>query len=324
MFKNKTKPETKVTKKEGEHTEVGMCWNIFNYTQDALMGKNDEFKRNYLLAIKTISSEGPDLVKIRRIIDSNEADSIAIRTLYQKCRDLFNYYLKENLNVMVSSVISMMYDFVVNKMNFNEHQLKMFRSKFYTADTVLYNPYSSSGRYGNEIFNDMLNQINRRILMVVDSKDETLSEKDNAKCDRIDRMISGLGFESISMNYANSFVLELYDYIFCNLISIAAFDTETMTEGKYPMLLNFIDDFLNDICAEIKKMYMEIIYGAMYPYLEDQEFGMVLGVISNANMGGCTCRQQNTVNVYPEPDQIKSMTDHYHYTPSDNGYKNKF
>ena len=321
MFKNTTKPETKVTKKEGEHTEVSMKRNIFEHTQNVLMCNNsDEFKRNYMLAFKAIS-ENIDLVKIREAIEGNGADSIAIRTIYQKSKDLFEYYISQDLNIMVSSVISMTYDFVVNKMEFNEKQLDMFRAKFYSKDILMFNQYGPNARYANCLFNDMLNQINRRILMVVETDDKNLSVEEK-NFDEINSFMSSVGFESIMMNYATSFALELYDYIFTNLISIAAFDTETMSEGKYPMLLNFVDDFLNDVCAEIKKMYIESMYTAMYPYLMNHEFAMMLGLISNAMTGGYSYRHGivgNTINVYPEPEEV-SKTNPYQYRPKDSGY----
>lgn len=295
MLKNKTKTETKETKTKKEETKIS----IFQATQDALMCKTNEFKLNYAIAFKAIE-KNMDLASIRSAIDRSDMTSIALKNIYCSSRNIFESYITQGLTVIVSSIIYIVHDFVINEMHFNPKQMELFREKFYSSNIIQFNQYGPINRYGNGLFNDMLNQVNRHILMTVkvDEKDE-----DEKKIDVANDFMSAFGFESISMSYVNSFSLDLYDYIFNNLLSISAFDTETMSDDKYELLLNFASDFLNDACLEVKKMYIDSLFVAMLPYAKNMEYAMMLGMISNALHGSTRYEPTGkTINVYPEKE----------------------
>ena len=108
------------------------------------------------------------------------------------------------------------------------------------------------------------------------------------------------GIESVIMNYTNPIILNIHDYIFKHMLSITTFNSNAMS--KIPVVLNFMDDYINTVCLETKKMLFDVICDAMQPYFENKEYAIMCGMVANAlsNSGGYG---RHTTNIYPENNE---------------------
>ena len=219
--------------------------NIFQMTEDALCGKRDDFKNNYALASKSLSKTF-DLSKIREMYYSARSlDANAIKDIFDRSEDIFSYYVMQNIYAMTSSLVSILYDFVINTLEFNNEQMEMFRHHFYPqyiVDRFLNIPI-------HPLYTDMLNLINRSIIMTVKPEKR---DTDHDKFETINGFAFDTGIESVVMNYTNPIILNIHDYIFKHMLSITSFNSNAMS--KIPVVLNFMDDYINTVCLETKKM----------------------------------------------------------------------
>ena len=279
-------------------------YNIYQMTEDALCGKRDDFKNNYALASKSLSKTF-DLSKIREMYYSARSlDANAIKDIFDRSQDIFSYYVMQNIYAMTSSLVSILYDFAINTLEFNDEQMEMFRKQFYPqyiVDRFLNIPI-------HPLYTDMLNLINRSIIMTVKPEKR---DTDHDKFETINGFAFATGTESVVMNYINPIILNIHDYIFKHMLSITSFNSNAMS--KIPDVLNFMNDYINTVCLETKKTLFEIIYDAMQPYFENKEYAIMCGMVANAlsNSGGYG---QHTTNVYPENDERGSRL-------SDRGFK---
>lgn len=279
-------------------------YNIYQMTEDALCGKRDDFKNNYALASKSLSKTF-DLSKIREMYYSPRSlDANAIKDIFDRSEDIFSYYVMQNIYAMTSSLVSILYDFAINTLEFNNEQMEMFRHHFYPqyiVDRFLNIPI-------HPLYTDMLNLINRSIIMTVKPEKR---DTDHDKFETINGFAFDTGIESVIMNYTNPIILNIHDYIFKHMLSITSFNSNAMS--KIPVVLNFMDDYINTVCLETKKMLFEVICDAMQPYFQNKEYAIMCGMVANAssNSGGYG---RHTTNVYPENDERGSRL-------SDRGFK---
>lgn len=273
-------------------------YNIYQMTEDALSGKREDFKNNYALASKSLSKT-LDLSKIRGMYYTAESlDANAIRDIFDRSRDMFSYYVMQNIYAMTSSLVSVLYDFATNTMEFNDEQMKMFMYHFYPQKIVDSNLCISV----YSLYSDMLNLVNRTVLMTV--KPEKRNTDDD-KFERLNGFALDIGFESVIMNYVNPIILNIHDYVFKHMLSIASFNPNAMS--KIPIALKFLDDYLNTVCLESKKMLFDVVRDAMSSYFENKEYAIMCGMVANALSNGCGSGY-HTANVYPDDDERESKT----------------
>ena len=279
-------------------------YNIYQMTEDALCGKRDDFKNNYALASKSLSKTF-DLSKIREMYYSARSlDANAIKDIFDRSQDIFSYYVMQNIYAMTSSLVSILYDFAINTLEFNDEQIEMFRKHFYPQYIV--DKFLDIPIY--PLYIDMLNLINRSIIMTVKPEKR---DTDHDKFETINGFAFDTGIESVVMNYTNPIILNIHDYIFKHMLSITSFNSNAMS--KIPVVLNFMDDYITTVCLETKKMLFEVICDVMQPYFENKEYAIMCGMVANAlsNSGGYG---RHTTNVYPENDEMGSRL-------SDRGFK---
>lgn len=274
-------------------------YNLYLRTQDALTKENDnkDFFINYELAFRTISNN-MDLDKIRKIINENTIETKAVTALLDRSQELFGFFIKQNLCCMVSSVISIVYDFANNVLKFNDDQLQMIRNDLYPQKVVDFDMFSVGSI--NILFNDMVNHISRKTLMRVEEPEQTPEQK--KKSDITNKFVVQFETESIIMNHINASVLKLYDKIITTMASAAAFG-EDITLNYYPKMLKFMETDVSEFCLEFKNLYIKLIQDAMEPYTNNLEYTCLVALISNAmNYGN---PYGSTVNVFPESSEIK-------------------
>ena len=173
-------------------------YNLYLRTQDALTKENDnkDFFINYELAFRTISNN-IDLDKIRKIINENTIETKAVTALLDRSEELFGFFIKQNLCCMVSTVISIVYDFANNVLKFNDEQLQMIRNDLYPQKVVNFDMFPSVGSV-HILFNDMVNHIGRKTLMYVEDPKQTPEQK--KKSDITNKFV--IQFETESCNNA--------------------------------------------------------------------------------------------------------------------------
>lgn len=277
-------------------------YNLYFRTQDALAKENDnkDFLINYELAFKTISSN-MDLDKIRKLINENSIETKAIRSLFDNSKELFRYFIKQNLCCMVSSLILITYDFANDVLKFSDEQLQMIRNELYPQKIVDYDMLGMGSM--DALYHDMINHISRKTLMLVEDHDQTAEQK--KKSNIVNKFIIQFETESITMNHINSSVLRLYDRIITTMTSVAAFGDLSL--NYYPKLLKFMEEDMSGFCLELKNQYIGLLQDVMIPYANNLEYTCLIALIGNAiNYGnelGCT------MNVFPESSETKSIDD---------------
>ena len=274
-------------------------YNLYLRTQDALTKENDnkDFLINYELAFRAISTN-MDLDKIRKIINGNTIETKAVTSLLDRSQELFGFFVKQNLCCMVSTVISIVYDFANNVLKFNDEQLQMIRNDLYPQKVVDFDMFSVGSV--NILFNDMVNHISRKTLMRVEDPEQTSEQK--KKSDITEKFVIQFETESIIMNHINASVLKLYDKIITTMASAAAFGDLSL--NYYPKLLKFMEEDVSGFCLEFKNLYIKLIQDAMEPYTNNLEYTCLVALISNAmNYGN---PYGSTVNVFPESSEIKN------------------
>lgn len=274
-------------------------YNLYLRTQDALTKENDnkDFFINYELAFRTISNN-MDLDKIRKIINKNTIETKAVTALVDRSEELFGFFIKQNLCCMVSTVISIVYDFANNVLKFNDEQLQMIRNDLYPKKVVDFDMFSVGSMH--ILFNDMVNHISRKTLMRVEDPEQTPEQK--KKSDITNKFVIQFETESIIMNHINASVLKLYDKIITTMTSTAAFGDLSL--NYYPKLLKFMEEDVSEFCLEFKNLYIKLIQDAMEPYTNNLEYTCLIALISNA------INYENPygyiTNLFPESSEIKN------------------